>query len=118
MKEHGLIYLAQPYRAYVGGLAVAYEHSVRMSAELVRRHACVYAPIAHMHNIALNGGLDPYDDDLWVPMMDLIMKGCDTLFIATLPGWTKSAGTAHELSQMRGKPVFLMDPYGFELSPF
>jgi hypothetical protein len=91
-----LHYLATPYSKYPGGIEAAYIDACRATASLLRQGIQCYSPIAHTHGIAVHGGLDPLDHDLWLPFDEAMMKACEVLIICRMEGWERSKGIKYE----------------------
>lgn len=107
-----MAYLATPYTKFDDGLDAAFEVAAQIGARLLKSGVFVYAPIVHLHPMARHGRLDPLDLSLWYPHNAEMMKRCDTLIVALMPTWEKSAGMALEVEYFRreGRPIFDLDP--------
>lgn len=105
-------YLATPYSKFEGGIDAAFQAAAKVAAQLVRVGVCVYSPICHTHPIAVHGGLDPFDHELWMAFDKAMMDACDGLIVAKLPGWEDSCGMQLEIEYFRaaGKPIQYVDP--------
>lgn len=105
-------YLATPYSRFEGGIEAAFTAASQQAAVLVRAGVPVFCPIAHSHPIAMHGGIDPYDHEIWLPADGPMMEAASGLIICKLPGWSESVGIAHEVEVFRaaGKPVVYMEP--------
>ena len=114
----GLVYLATPYSRFRGGIDEAFVAACRVAAELVKKGVSVYSPIAHTHPIAVHGGIDPLDHDLWLKFDAAMMAVADCCVVAMLPSWRSSRGIGIEIASFReaGKPVFYLDPVTMEIS--
>lgn len=112
LRDHRLIYLGTPYTKYMRGIEQAFEDASRLAAVLLLSGVNVYSPIAHTHPIAIHGGLDPLDHDIWLPFDAAMMEACDAMVIGALPGWQDSYGVGFEIATFRRerKPVYLLDP--------
>ena len=108
-------YLASPYSKYEGGIEAAFEMACKATAELIRRKVPVYSPIAHTHPIAIHGGLDPLDHEIWLPADSPMMKAAHGLIVWKAEGWRESHGIAFEIAEFAsdGKPIVLIDPDNF-----
>lgn len=109
----GLSYLATPYSKYPGGIDQAWKDACRLAARLLLEAGVkVYSPIAHTHPLAIYGGLDPLDLDLWLSFDEIMMAKADSLIVARLKSWDRSRGVAHEIAVFKaaGKPIFDLDP--------
>lgn len=111
-------YLATPYTKYPAGIWPAYKEAARIAGALCGAGINVYSPIAHSHPLAIYGGVDPLDHDLWkrvdAPFVDI----CGGLIVAMMTGWETSAGITHEIAEFTaaGKPVRHLDPATMALS--
>jgi hypothetical protein len=104
--------LATPYSKYRKGLDAAFKDAAALAARLIQYGHQVYSPIAHGHPLAVHGGIDPLDAALWLEQQLPMMKRCDALLVAHLPGFGKSRGIAFEVGVFAraGKPIFDLDP--------
>lgn len=104
-------YLATPYSRYEGGLEAAWIDACRVSGALMRNGFKVFSPIAHSHGIAVHGGLDPLDHEIWLPADESFMEHCEGLIVARLEGWETSKGVAFEIMKFKeaGKPIEYVD---------
>ena len=104
-------YLATPYSKYPEGIEKAFQHACEAAAHLVREGKLVYCPIAHTHPVAVYGGLDPFDHDIWLPQDRPFMDGAAGLIVVMMPGWAESYGIGEEIKIFRaaGKPVEYME---------
>ena len=59
-------YLATPYNKYPYGMDAAFHLACENAALLIRHRVHVFSPIAHSHPIAMAGGLDPVDYEIWM----------------------------------------------------
>jgi len=107
-----LAYLATPYSRYPGGLEQAYIEASKLAAGLIKSGLKIYSPIAHCHPIAINGGLDPLDHELWMEQDRAMMEVCGALIVAHMAGWATSKGIDIEVKFFQGKkrPIFDLDP--------
>lgn len=113
-----LHYLATPYTKYPDGIESAYEAAAELTARLMRAGASVYSPIAHMHPVAIHGGLDPLDHSIWLPANAAMMERADVLLVAKLRSWQRSKGTRHEIDWFTAakKPVRYLCPDSLDVS--
>lgn len=104
-------YLATPYSKYPGGLEAAWIDACRVAGALMRQGVKIFSPIAHSHGIAIHGGLDPLDHDIWLPADEFFMQHCEGLIVARLEGWETSKGVAFETMRFTemGKPIRYVD---------
>ncbi len=104
-------YVATPYSGHPKGLNVAFKEACAATASLLRHGIRVYSPIAHTHPIALEGALDPFDHDIWLPADGPLMQAAVGIIVVRMAGWDKSIGIAHEISQFKkaGKPVLYLE---------
>ena len=111
-------YLATPYSKYPGGIDAAFHAAAMLAARLLRAGYVAYSPIAHTHPIAMHGGIDPLAHAIWLPFDAEMMRVCDALLVATLPGWDESRGVREEIScfEQARKPVYLLNPDGLKIT--
>ena len=102
-----LVYLATPYSRYPRGLDAAREHACLIAAEFVAARVPVFCPIVHSHEIAMLGGLDPRDHDLWFRQNEAMLEHCDALAVPLMTGWSTSKGVCMEIDffKSRRRPV-------------
>lgn len=107
------LYLATPYSKYPGGLEEAWRESCTQAAFLIKKGVKVFAPIAHTHHIALLGGLETLDHELWLDQDESLMEGAMGMIQCRMRGWQDSYGMEWERQWFiaRGKPVYPMEPY-------
>lgn len=108
----GVVYVAVPYSRYkYGQNCAAYDASVA-SAKLIRRGFVPFSPISHSHAIAIAGGLDPLDAEMWMCLDEPFVKMASALVVVELEGWDESVGVAGEIDafQKAGKPVCFVRP--------
>lgn len=121
-RPDGLAYLATPYSKYRLGLHQAFIDAAALAAKLLTAGVKVYSPIAHTHPLAIYGGLDPLDHEIWLPFDQAMMAASDCLIVAQMEGWRESRGVAHEIAffSLRAKPVYYLDPesMSFASAPF
>lgn len=112
LRKHGIVYLATPYSKYPAGIEAAFQDAAALAGKLVRLKVNVYSPIAHTHPIAMHGGLDPLNIDLWLGFDAAMMDKADALLVAQMDGWDSSTGIAHEMQVFKnaGKPIRFLDP--------
>lgn len=112
LKQHRLVYLGTPYTKYARGIEQAFKDAANLAATLLVAGVKVYSPIAHTHPLAIYGGLDPLDHDIWLPFDVAMMDASDAMVIGALPGWQESYGVKFEIATFRAaqKPVYLLDP--------
>ena len=120
MKElaaHSLIYVGTPYSKYATGIESAFKDACWIAARLLKEGLNVYSPIAHTHPIAMHGGIDPLDHEIWLPFDEAIMAKADAMVVAMLPGWNKSKGVEHEILTFikAGKPVYFINTEHLEI---
>jgi len=105
-------YLGSPYSKYPGGIVAAHNAVCRDAALLIRAGVPVYSPIAHTHPIAIHGGIDPFDHEIWLPADKPLMDAAVGLIVLMLPGWESSRGLTYEIEEFQGKekPIVYMRP--------
>ena len=105
-------YLASPYTRYEGGIEAAHRDICEQAALLVREGVPLFCPIAMTHPIAMHGGLDPLDQDMWLEAERPLMDAACGLIVCMLPGWEDSYGIECEMKHFEkaGKPIYFMQP--------
>ena len=105
-------YLGTPYTLFPRGIEAAFIEASKLAARLIQSGVNVYAPISHTHPIAVHGGIDPLDQQLWYDFDKAMMSKCDVLIVAHMDGWEQSTGIAHEVAFFaeQGRPIFDLDP--------
>ena len=105
-------YLATPYSKWEAGLQDAFEQASKQAAVLVRAGIPVFCPISMTHPIAIHGGIDPYDYEVWIPADKALMDSAGGLIICQMEGWDDSKGIQIEIEvfQKAGKPIVYMKP--------
>lgn len=108
----GFVYVASPYTKYSGGIDKAFDEAAMLTAELVKGGMSVYSPISHCHPIAMAGGIDPLDWELWMKQCDAMMKAAVACVVLKMDGWQESKGVAMEIAYFDAadKPVLMVDP--------
>lgn len=107
-----LYYVASPYSKYPAGIEQAFRDISAIAARLLRFGYKVFSPIAHTHPIAIYGGIDPLNHDIWLPFDEAIIAKCDGIIVAMMQGWEESHGVNWEIERFKrdGKPVYYFDP--------
>lgn len=118
LRQYPLVYLGSPYSKFPRGLEAAYKDVCALTADLIREGVSAYSPIGHTHGVAIHGGLDPLDHDLWLKFDAAMMAKADALAVATMESWQDSYGLAHEIKEfhLAGKPVWFVDPVTLEVT--
>ena len=106
----GFVYVASPYTKYPGGIEDAFQGACRCAAWLIAQGLSVFSPIAHTHSVAILGGLDPLNHEIWLPADTPLMRAATGLVVAMMPGWRDSFGVRFEIDEFdsAGKPIFYM----------
>jgi hypothetical protein len=114
-----MIYLASPFTKYRLGIEAAFIEISRIAGRLVGRGLDVYSPIAHSYPLALHGGLDVLDQDLWTKVDAPFVAMCSELYVAKMDGWQSSSGVQHEVQEFlnAGKPIYFVDPETLDVTP-
>ena len=109
--ESGYWYLATPYSKYPDGIKAAFEDAAINTAALVLQGIPVFSPIAHTHPVAVYGGIDPYDHDIWIPADKPLMGAAHGLLVVKMEGWEESYGIGIEIAHFKaaGKPVHFVE---------
>lgn len=112
LQKYDLIYFATPYTKYWAGEQAAFEDAASLAGEIVKLGIKIYSPICHTHPIAVHGGIDTRDHEIWLPFDEALMNACDALLIGKLEGWQESYGISYENDYFldAGKPVFHLCP--------
>jgi hypothetical protein len=115
-----MIYLSTPFTRYHMGPEAAFIHASRLAGRLVAKGRNVFSPIAHSFPIAIYGGVDLYDGELWNRINAPYMAMCSEIYIAKMDGWRASEGIAWEVENFRAakKPIHLLNPETLELFPY
>lgn len=105
-------YLATPYSKYPEGIEAAFIAACKITAKLIAAGTPVYSPIAHTHPVAIHGGMDPLDHNIWLPADKPLMDGALGLIVAKLPSWESSYGISVEIEAFKkaGKPIRYLEP--------
>lgn len=88
-----LIYLACPYS---GNEEQSFEIVTKFAAKLMKDGQFVFSPITHCHPIAKIAKL-PTTFDYWAEYDELMIKGCNELWVLCLDNWEKSKGVKAEI---------------------
>jgi hypothetical protein len=107
----GFWYIATPYTQFPTGLQDAFETACRVTAELMRHGIPCFSPIAHSHPLAIIGGLDPVDHELWMRSDAPMLNAACGCLVVMLPGWRDSRGVAHEIAEFtsHSKPIHFLE---------
>ena len=113
-----MIYLASPYTKYKYGIWPAYKEAARIAGLLTKQGYQVYSPIAHSHPLAVYGGIDPLDREIWKRVDAPFLVMCSECLVAMMDGWRESAGVTFEIAEFEraGKPVRYLDPATLQIS--
>jgi nucleoside 2-deoxyribosyltransferase len=106
------LYLATPYTKYPYGHEAAFLMACRQAALLLRNGVKVYSPIAHMHSVAIHGGMDISYATPWMEIDLPFMEAAKGIIVCRMTGWDVSHGVTCErqVFEAAGKPVIWMDP--------
>lgn len=117
LNQFDLVYLATPYSKYPKGIDQAYIDAANLAARLLRLGVKVYSPITHTHPIAIHGGLNPLDHEIWLPFNRSIMKKSDALLVVKMDSWQDSYGIAEEIKAFTAdcKPIMYLNPETMEV---
>ena len=114
-----MIYLASPYSDPDPLICEARFVAVcRAAAELMRKGANIFSPIAHTHPIAQFGL--PKGWEFWEQYDRLYLEACSELWVLMLDGWRESKGITGEIRIINelGKPVRCVDPHTLNTTPY
>lgn len=105
-------YCATPYSKFHLGIEAAFEQACIQAALLISAGISVYFPICHTHPIAMQGGIDPLDHEIWLPADRAFMDAAKGLIVCKMDGWQDSYGVGVEIETFKaaGKPVVFMEP--------
>lgn len=106
-------YLATPYSKYPAGIEEAFKLACRAAGMLIKAGVPVYSPIAHMHPVAIQTGLDPKAHDIWLPADRPFMIAARALVVLRAESWECSYGIGEEIKEFAsmGKPIHYFDPW-------
>ena len=101
-------YLASPFSR--PERTEAFASAAFAAAWLIGNGVRVYSPITHSHPIAVYGGLDPLDLELWLRIDRPFMQHACGMIVLQLPGWRESEGIKAEERQFSRaqKPIHFM----------
>ena len=118
LKHYELCYVGTPYTKYPGGIELAFADACKLTARLLKEGLRVYSPIAHTHPIAIHGGIDPLDLNVWLPFDAAMMHKADAMVVAMMDGWETSYGVRHEMETFAnaGKQIFFLEPVSLEIT--
>lgn len=99
-----MIYLASPYSHPDPAVRQQrFEDVAKIAAKLMEEGKIVFCPITH------TAPIEKYIDDknnthgFWLTQDFQFLKNCDTLMVAMLDGWEKSAGVQAEIAFFKTK---------------
>ena len=106
------LYLASAYSKYPSGLEAAHRVVCLVAAELGKRKIRIFCPIAHCHAIAMLGGIDPRDHQIWMYQDMAFPPNAGGLILTKMRSWEISTGMTEERKEFEaaGKPVWGLDP--------
>jgi hypothetical protein len=105
-------YLSSPYSKYPRGIVQAHADVCREAARLIRLGLPIFSPIAHSYAIAIHGGLNPFDHEIWLPADQPMMDAAYGLIVSKMEGWDMSYGLRYEIDTFYGvgKPIVYLSP--------
>jgi hypothetical protein len=111
LSRDGFWYLATPYSKFPFGLEAAFHAASLAAAQCLKASLPIYCPIAHTHPIAIYGGIEPKDHDIWLPADRPFMDAALGLIVCMMPSWEESYGISVEIKTFEEaqKPIFYMD---------
>jgi hypothetical protein len=117
LRNRGIIYLATVYTKHPHGIEAAYVDACSIAGKLAKNKIPVFSPIAHTHHIAIYGGLDPLDHDIWIPFDTPMMAVSAALLVAKMENWWNSYGIGEEIKYFNTneKPIFYLNPTTMEV---
>lgn len=106
------LYLATEYTRHPGGIEAANAMACAAAAEFVRAKLPVFCPIAHCHGVAIHGGINPLDHEIWLPADAPFMDNASALVVWMTPTWETSYGIGKEIEAFdaAGKRIFKVKP--------
>ena len=106
----GYWYLATPYTKYPAGIEEAWKHACQAAGWLTDRGVPNYCPIAESHPIAIAGGIDPRNHDIWIVRNRPLLHHAVGGIIVQMPEWTESYGVKIEMDHFRAfqKPMHFL----------
>lgn len=117
LRKFNLIYLASPYTLYAKGLSAAFEDVTALAGKLVNSGLNIIPAITMGHPLSVYGGVSVNDLSIWYRLNDAVLRKCDCLLVARLPGHQSSKGVQREIaySEKVGMPVFFIHPDTLEV---
>jgi hypothetical protein len=117
LAKYDLVYFSTPYSKYNRGLTGAFIDAAKISAQLMLADVNVYSPVVMCHPMAVHGGIEPLNHDLWLKFDSAMIAKSDALLVGQLDGWDESFGVAHEISAFSRakKPIHYLNPITLEL---
>lgn len=108
----GFYYLASPYSKYPHGIHKAHQEACEATALLITAGIPVFCPIAHTHDVAIYGKLNPLAHTIWMPADRPFMEAAKGCIVLLIEGWAESFGVTQEIQYFRNadKPVVNMIP--------
>lgn len=105
-------YLSVPYETYVGGIFAAQDAASKAAAELIRAGIPVFCAVTHNHAIALNGGIDALNNDIWIKANDPFLCAARGLIVLTARHWQRCERVNAEISVIgeKQRPIVLWEP--------
>lgn len=106
----GAWYLGSPYSKYHLGLEAAWIEACKIAGWFAAARVPVYSPIVHSHPVAIYGGHDPLDYDIWMPLNMAAMNSSEGIIVAMMEGWRESFGLSEEIKfyEKRRQPIFYL----------
>ena len=104
-------YVGTVYTRHPKGIHIAHAEACRATAQLMLDGILsVYSPIVDSHCLAMIGGIDPMDHDLWIAHDEWEMTHRDGMIIVMMDGWKESVGLKSEAKVFKaaGKPILHM----------
>jgi hypothetical protein len=102
-----MIYLATPYWSDDPNLRPdRFILACRIAAKLMLEGHVVFSPIAHSHSVAVHGNLPPGHDFDWMAQDLPMLRNCQMLLVAMMPGWKESKGIALEIREAAREHIY------------
>lgn len=116
LRRLSLLYVGTPYSKYPLGQDAAFVEAARVTARLMQSGLKVYSPIVHTHPMAVHGGIDALNHDIWLPFDRAMMDKSDAMIVVKMDEWERSVGLEHEIRVFieAGKPIYFVSPTTLE----
>jgi len=113
-----LWYMASPYTAHPEGIETAFTRAAQQVDFLSRNNYRVFSPIVVFHQLALQTGIDPLDQEFWMRVDEPFMERCQGLIVFMDDSWKKSKGVEAEIEHFDRARKPIMFAYADKLPHF